>query len=163
MLFRSPHHPPVGVVAPGDSQIGVDPAPKSTTLALTAMPPAKPASASNYEGLVAELSRLLEDARRVSARAVNTVMTATYWEFGRRIVEFEQGGARRAAYGEALLERLAHDLTARFGRGFSLRNLRNFRTFYVEWPIRQTVSAESSPSAPRSFPDRKSTRLNSSH
>ena len=150
--MTKPHHPPVGVVAPGDSQIGVDPAPKSTTLALTAMPPAKPASASNYEGLVAELSRLLEDARRVSARAVNTVMTATYWEFGRRIVEFEQGGARRAAYGEALLERLADDLTARFGRGFSLRNLRNFRTFYVEWPIRQTVSAESSPSAPRSFP-----------
>ncbi len=150
--MTKPHHPPVEVVAPGDSQNGVDPAPKSTTLALTAMPPAKPASASNYEGLVAELSRLLEDARRVSARAVNTVMTATYWEFGRRIVEFEQGGARRAAYGEALLERLADDLTARFGRGFSLRNLRNFRTFYVEWPIRQTVSAESSPSAPRSFP-----------
>lgn len=150
--MTEPTHPPVEVVAPSDSQNGVDPAPKSTTLALTAMPPAKPASASNYEGLVAELSRLLEDARRVSARAVNTVMTATYWEFGRRIVEFEQGGARRAAYGEALLERLADDLTARFGRGFSLRNLRNFRTFYVEWPIRQTVSAESSPSAPRSFP-----------
>jgi len=107
------------------------------------MPRAKPTSASNYEGLVADLSRLLEDARRVSARAVNTLMTATYWEFGRRIVEFEQGGAKRAAYGEALLERLANDLTARFGRGFSLRNLRNFRTFYIEWPIRQTVSAES--------------------
>jgi hypothetical protein len=56
------------------------------------MPPAKPASAANYEGLVAELSRLLEDARRVSARAVNTVMTATYWEMGRRIFEHEQGG-----------------------------------------------------------------------
>jgi len=102
--------------------------------------------------LVADLSRLLEDARRVSARAVNTLMTATYWEFGHRIVEFEQGGAKRAAYGEALLERLANDLTARFGRGFSLRNLRNFRTFYIEWPIRQTVSAESSQDTLGSFP-----------
>ena len=116
------------------------------------MPRAKPTSASNYEGLVADLSRLLEDARRVSARAVNTLMTATYWEFGHRIVEFEQGGAKRAAYGEALLERLANDLTARFGRGFSLRNLRNFRTFYIEWPIRQTVSAESSQDTLGSFP-----------
>ncbi len=117
--------------------------PESMTLEPPPMPTAALPSDSNYKGLVTELSRLLEEARRTSARAVNTVMTATYWEFGRRLVEFEQGGARRAGYGEALLERLAHDLTARFGRGFSLRNLRNFRTFYVEWPIRQTVSAES--------------------
>jgi predicted nuclease of restriction endonuclease-like (RecB) superfamily len=82
------------------------------------MPPAKPTSASNYEGLVAELSRLLEDARRVSARAVNTVMTATYWEIGRRIFEHDQGGRKRAGYGDELLARLANDLTARFGRGF---------------------------------------------
>jgi predicted nuclease of restriction endonuclease-like (RecB) superfamily len=162
--MTEPDNPLDAVAAPSDSQNGVDPAPKKSTLDLTPMPPAKSTSTANYEGLVADLSRLLEDARRVSARAVNTVMTATYWEFGRRIVEFEQGGAKRAAYGEALLERLAEDLTARFGRGFSLRNLRNFRTFYLEWPIRQTVSAESrqairqtasaesSQDTPRSFP-----------
>ncbi len=162
--MTDPDNPLEAVAAPSDSQNGVDPAPKKSTLDLTPMPPAKSTSTANYEGLVADLSRLLEDARRVSARAVNTVMTATYWEFGRRIVEFEQGGAKRAAYGEALLERLAEDLTARFGRGFSLRNLRNFRTFYLEWPIRQTVSAESrqairqtasaksSQDTPRSFP-----------
>jgi hypothetical protein len=56
---------------------------------------------------------LLENARRVSARAVNTIMTATYWEVGRRIVDFEQGGKKRAGYGEALLERLAADLIAK--------------------------------------------------
>jgi predicted nuclease of restriction endonuclease-like (RecB) superfamily len=95
-----------------------------------------------YESLVTDLGRLLEAARHSSARAVNAIMTATYWDLGRRIVEFEQGGEKRAAYGEQVLDRLAVDLTARFGRGFSLRNLRNFRLFYLGWPIRQTVSAE---------------------
>lgn len=106
----------------------------------------KPLSAApdrGYENLVADLGRLLEAARQSSARAVNALMTATYWDMGRRIVEFEQGGKKRAAYGEQVLERLAADLTARFGRGFSLRNLRNFRLFYLGWPIGQTRSAES--------------------
>ena len=70
-------------------------------------------------------------------------MTATYWEIGRRIVEFEQGGEERARYGLGLLESLSEDLTKRFGRGFSIRNLRSMRMFYREWPIRQTLSAES--------------------
>jgi len=70
-------------------------------------------------------------------------MTATYWEIGRRIVEYEQHGRKRAAYGEALLERLAADLTAKLGRGFSQRNLRQMREFYLGWQIRQTLSAES--------------------
>lgn len=102
---------------------------------------------SRYAALVSDLSRLLEAARRASARAVNTVMTATYWDMGRRIVEFEQGGARRATYGDELLKRLAIDLTARLGRGFSLSNLKNFRLFYLEWPIGQTLSGQSTPGA----------------
>ncbi len=52
-------------------------------------------------------------------------MTATYWEIGRRIVAFEQNGEARAGYGEALIERLAGDLTHRFGRGFSRQNSRD--------------------------------------
>ena len=74
-------------------------------------------------------------------------MTAAYWEIGRRIVEFEQGGEERAAYGSQLLERLAVDLGKRYKRGFSVRNLRQIRTFYIEFQsveIRQTLSAESS-------------------
>jgi predicted nuclease of restriction endonuclease-like (RecB) superfamily len=145
--MTEPDNPLTEVVAAGDSQNGVEPSPKSTTLDITPMPPAKPTSASNYEGLVAELSRLLEDARRVSARAVNTVMTATYWEFGRRIVEFEQGGEKRAGYGEELVARLAADLTARFGRGFGPVNLSQMKRFYLLWPthtIFQTPSEKSS-------------------
>lgn len=106
------------------------------------MPPAKASAASNYEGLVADLSRLLEHARRGAARAVNRAMTATYWEFGRRIVEFEQGGEARAGYGEELLRQLARDLTSRLGRGFSVTNLQNFRTFFLHWPIHQTASGK---------------------
>jgi predicted nuclease of restriction endonuclease-like (RecB) superfamily len=89
---------------------------------------------------------LLEEARRSSARSVNALMTATYWEIGRRIVEFEQRGEARADYGKALLKKLSNDLTARFGRGFSERNLEQMRLFYTLWPISQTLSAKSSAS-----------------
>ena len=75
--------------------------------------------ASDYDGLLAEVVVLLETARRTAARAVNAVMTATYWEIGRRIVEVEQRGSPHAEYGDVLIKRLAADLTARFGRGFS--------------------------------------------
>ena len=59
---------------------------------------------------------LIKEERRVSARTVNAIMTATYWEIGRRIVESEQEGKRRAGYGEELLKKLSADLTGRFGR-----------------------------------------------
>ena len=71
-----------------------------------------------YGGLLTGISELLDQARRMSARTVNNVLTATYWEIGRRIVEYEQGGKARAEYGGELLKRLAADLTRRFGRGF---------------------------------------------
>ena len=95
-----------------------------------------------YTQFVARLVGLLERARRNSARSVNAIMTATYWEVGRRIVEQEQHGEKRAQYGKALLHRLADDLTSRFGKGFSERNLLTMREFYLAWPIPQTVSAE---------------------
>lgn len=102
-----------------------------------------PRAAAPYEALLGGITQLLEEARRTSARAVNALMTATYWEIGRRIVEFEQQGKARAEYGVALLKRLSEDLSARFGRGFSERNLEQMRLFYLTWPISQTLSAES--------------------
>ncbi len=100
---------------------------------------------AGYGDLVGGIGALLEDARRASARAVNALMTATYWEIGRRIVEYEQGGRERAEYGEKLLKRLAGDLTARFGRGFGWRNLFQMRAFYLAYPPEklQTASAKS--------------------
>src|SRR5437660_9848608 len=78
-------------------------------------------------------------------------MTAVYWEIGRRIVESEQSGERRAAYGKAHLKRLSDDLTTRFGRGFSERNLQQMRLFYLGWQIPQTASAKSPSSGVASF------------
>jgi hypothetical protein len=87
-----------------------------------------------YEDLFADIARVIEDARLAAARSVNTVMTATYWLVGRRIVEQEQGGKARAGYGEALLGRLSADLTARFGRGFSVDRLEIMRLFFQTYP-----------------------------
>lgn len=95
-----------------------------------------------YQGLVGDISELLDQARRSSARAVNNVLTATYWEVGRRVVEFEQGGSVRAGYGDELLGRLAHDLTKRFGRGFSRQGLQKMRSFYLGWEICPTPSSK---------------------
>lgn len=113
----------------------------------------------DYTGLVGKIGELLESARRTSARAVNAIMTATYWEIGRRIVEFEQGGKERAAYGEELLKQLSRDLSALHGKGFSRQNLQNMRIFYVSMPpkrICQTVSGKSPAAGKRTTPSLES-------
>jgi predicted nuclease of restriction endonuclease-like (RecB) superfamily len=99
----------------------------------------------NYDNIRTGIVELLRAARSAAARNVNSIMTATYWEIGRRIVTLEQGGERRAEYGEQLIEQLAGDLTRQFGRGFGRANLRQMRAFYCAWPdpqIRQTPSGE---------------------
>jgi predicted nuclease of restriction endonuclease-like (RecB) superfamily len=88
---------------------------------------------------------LVNSARQAAARNVNSLMTASYWEIGRRIVEAEQKGKRRAGYGEQLIERLSIDLTQQFGRGFSRQNLQQMRLFFEIWSveqIRQTLSGK---------------------
>jgi hypothetical protein len=100
-----------------------------------------PANGDSYSELLTSVVELLDQARKYSARSINAVMTATYWELGRRVVEHEQGGRRRAGYGEELIKRLAADLSARFGRGFSWRNLFLMREFYQNWQILQASSA----------------------
>jgi predicted nuclease of restriction endonuclease-like (RecB) superfamily len=100
---------------------------------------------TTYTDLIAEITNLLEVARQQASQAVNSVLVMTYWRIGQRIVEQEQHGAERAGYGEKLIERLAVDLTATFGRGFSQVNLQTMRLFYLAFPsvsIPQTVSGE---------------------
>jgi predicted nuclease of restriction endonuclease-like (RecB) superfamily len=99
----------------------------------------------NYETIRAGIVDLLKAARSAAARNVNSIMTAAYWETGRRIVILEQGGERRAGYGELVIEQLATDLTRQFGKGFGQTNLKQMRSFYRAWPrpeIRQTPSDE---------------------
>jgi predicted nuclease of restriction endonuclease-like (RecB) superfamily len=99
-----------------------------------------------YDNIRTGIVELLKAARSAAARNVNSIMTATYWEIGRRIVTLEQGGEHRAEYGEQLIEQLARDLTRQFGRGFGRANLWQMRAFYRAWPesqILQTPSGES--------------------
>lgn len=96
-----------------------------------------------YNGLLGGVVDLLKEARQNSVRTVNSIMTAAYWEIGRQIVEFEQGGEERAEYGKALLKQLSKDLSSQLGRGFSRSNLEYMRKFYLKWQITQTVSAQS--------------------
>lgn len=95
-----------------------------------------------YGRLLSGISGLLDQARRTFARTINSILTTTYWEIGRRIVQFEQKGQERAPYGERLLARLSVDLKKKHGRGFSERNLEQMRFFYLSWEISQTPSAK---------------------
>jgi len=96
----------------------------------------------DYGTMLNRVVSLIEEARCASARTVNALMTATYWLIGRHIVEFEQHGKARAEYGAQLIKQLAADLSDRYGRGFSKRNLAQMRLFYLGWPILQTPSAK---------------------
>ncbi|WP_233486156.1 DUF1016 N-terminal domain-containing protein [Fusobacterium pseudoperiodonticum] len=89
-----------------------------------------------------EIHDLLHNARQNIISNVNSTMTKTYFLIGKRIVEEEQDGNKRAEYGKKLMKTLSEKLTKEFGRGFSQRNLEQMRTFYLRYSISQTVSAE---------------------
>lgn len=93
------------------------------------------AGRSHYNAWSGGIAVLLDEARRQSARSVNAILTATYWEIGRRIVEFMQQGEIRAEYGNEVLGKLSGDLTKKFGRGFAHDNLQRMRLFYQAWPV----------------------------
>ena len=97
---------------------------------------------TDYGSFLTRVSDLLEQARRKTVRQVNTVIIHTYWKIGCLIVEEEQRGKERAKYGEYLIQRLSKDLTRRFGRGFTERNLWAIRQFYLTYPILHAVRAE---------------------
>jgi hypothetical protein len=103
---------------------------------------ATPDGSRGYGLLLSEISGLLDQARRTTARAINSILTATYWGIGQRIVKHEQKGGVRSEYGEKLLNRLSKDLTAEHGRGFSRSNVAQIRAFYLNWEIVQTPSGQ---------------------
>ena len=97
---------------------------------------------AGYNELLKGISGIYASAQEQVARSVNTFMVNTYWEIGRHIVEFEQGGSIKAAYGTTLLENLSHDLALLHGKGFSRSNLYNMRLFYLRYPIFQKPSGK---------------------
>ena len=84
--------------------------------------------------LLNDLRSLLKQSRQQLQQNINTTMVHTYWQIGRLIVEQEQQGSERAAYGKQVLKQLSTVLTAEFGKGFNARNLRNMRSFYQTFP-----------------------------
>ncbi|HOW87309.1 MAG TPA: PDDEXK nuclease domain-containing protein [Candidatus Omnitrophota bacterium] len=88
---------------------------------------------AEYQELFASISALIEEGRKAAVRQINTTLIATYWMIGMRIVEFEQGGKERAAYGEEILQNLAQELTKRYGNGFGFTQLKTVRQFYLTY------------------------------
>lgn len=124
--------------------------PKSPRRPLAARSRVRDPVDAGYHVLFGNVTELIEAARSAAVRTVNTLMTATYWAIGRRLVEAEQRGRTRAPYGEALIERLAGDLTAHFGRGFGARNLAQMRAFYLAYPEKAQKSSAGSSGRRRS-------------
>lgn len=101
-----------------------------------------PTETKGLDQLIEAMSGRITLARRDALQLLNRGMVELYWHLGRHIVEFEQRGAKRAAYGETLLQALSAKLRTRHGRGFSPRNLAYFRIFYLRFSILQSVPAK---------------------
>jgi predicted nuclease of restriction endonuclease-like (RecB) superfamily len=129
----------------------------------------------NYEKLISDISQVNNTAYTKVVKAVNQIQTIRNWFIGAYIVEYEQNGVDRAAYGTQLLKKLADDLKTRYPEGLSDRNLKNFRQFALIYPglakhnnlsvllqllslsvnnseILKTLSAELATSAQKLFP-----------
>ena len=96
----------------------------------------------SYQGIYTEIKDALLLSRNQAYTAVNSAMVQAYWQIGRIIVEHEQNGSLRAEYGKAVLQGLSERLTEEFGKGFDTRNLRNMRSFYLAFPIRNALRTE---------------------
>ena len=92
--------------------------------------------------LYAEVRTVLLTARAQVQQTVNSAMVLAYWQIGQLIVEHEQGGEARAAYGKQVLASLSRQLKAEFGKGFDTRNLRYMRAFYLAHPNWNAVRSE---------------------
>lgn len=98
---------------------------------------------NNYEinNIFHNIKTLIINSKNKVYTTVNTEMLNLYWNIGKVIMEIQQGD-ERASYGEAVLEKLSQRLTDEFGKGFSSRNLRTMRKFYLTYPIWKTVSSK---------------------
>lgn len=92
--------------------------------------------------LLSAIKQVIAQARSQIKQTVNSAMVQAYWQIGRLIVEDEQQGKTRAQYGKAQLQQLSEQLTADFGKGFDITNLRNMRRFYLAFENRETLSLE---------------------
>jgi len=107
--------------------------------------------------LAKEIRELVQNAHRAASRNINTLQVTTNSGIGRRIVEYEQQGSKRAEYGKRILIELSHRLTEESGRGFSATDIEYMRRFYPGYhetvpQIPQTVSGKSPAKTPTETP-----------
>ena len=119
----------------------------------------QPQKQNNYAALIDDINFVLESSRKISARSVNVLLTATYWAIGRKIIEYEQNGSDRADYGLNLLHRLSSDLFYKLGKGFSVDNLESMRLFYLAYSVVQ-ISETLSRKSHALIPETSSRNLN---
>lgn len=90
--------------------------------------------------IVDNIVEVVQKAKAKLATSVNSVMTETYWNIGKYIVEVEQNGKATSIYGSGLLTNLSHELSLRLGKGYSRPNLNNMRKFFLRYPNCRSVS-----------------------
>jgi hypothetical protein len=95
-----------------------------------------------YSSLIEDIGELLKAGRKQFYSSANTILVQTYWQVGKRIVEFEQAGKEKADYGSNLLDTLSRDLKSKFGKGFSRSNVYLMRQLFVAYPKFQTLSGK---------------------
>ncbi len=103
--------------------------------------------------LLSEIKNIVHQAKKQVYNSVNTAMVVSYWLIGKRMVEEEQNGEERAAYGKFLVESLAEALTNEFGRGFSKRSLWEYRQFYTVFSVDEIMRIMSALSLPKNNND----------
>lgn len=102
--------------------------------------PILPDDDAGFENLVNRIVSLVSEAKTRILHQIDDTLVITNWHIGEYIVEFEQAGNARAAYGEGLMRKLSKRLTLQLGKGYSLSNLHNMRRLYLYYPKFQTVS-----------------------
>ncbi len=99
-------------------------------------------SEMSHKRLLTEIKTVIEHARVQIKQTVNSAMVQAYWQIGQLIVEDEQQGNQRAAYGKQQLKQLSAQLSTDYGKGFDVTNLRNMRRFYLAFIKQETLSLE---------------------
>lgn len=90
-----------------------------------------PANNNVSKVFITDICSIIDKGRKTAYESVGNIMIETYWNVGKRIVEEEQKGKKRAEYGKRIIEQLSSELTIRYGKGFSKRYLAYFRKFYM--------------------------------
>lgn len=87
----------------------------------------------SFEVLLTDVRQIIENGMQQAYQSVNMAMLNTYWNVGRRIIEDEQHGNRRAEYGKQQIKNLAAELIPQYGTSYNERNLYQFRNFYLNF------------------------------